>query len=304
MNQRQLRGTGVALVTPFANGKIDFPALGRIIEHNIEGGVDYLVSLGTTGESVTLSTQECREVVDFTLKTVADRVPIVVGVFGGNDTRVIVERIQNYNFDGIFAIMSSSPNYTKPSQEGLFQHYMAIAEASPLPIIIYNVPGRTASNIEPTTLLRIAKASDKFIAVKEASGDMLQVQQILKHRPDHFLVISGDDPTALATVACGGDGVISVIGNAFPKECSTMIRSALTGDYATAQRLNLALFDMHEWLYFENNPGGIKATLAMLGFCKNELRLPLVPISQMNFDKLQKEVEKISQKHTSALPIS
>lgn len=302
MNHRRLRGTGVALVTPFAEGKIDFPALARIIEHNIEGGVDYLVSLGTTGESVTLSTQECREVVDFTIKTVAERVPIIVGIFGGNDTRVILERIKNYNFDGISAIMSSSPNYSKPSQEGIFQHYMAIAEASPLPIIIYNVPGRTACNMEATTLLRLAEASEKFIAVKEASADMSQIQQLLKYRPEHFAVISGDDPTALATVACGGDGVISVIGNAYPQEFSTMIRSALTGDYATAQRLNLELFDMHEWLYFENNPGGIKATLEILGFCKNELRLPLVPVSKMNYDNLKKVMEKIVKNKTIASP--
>lgn len=304
MNQRQLRGTGVALVTPLVNGEIDFPALARIIEHNVEGGVDYLVTLGTTGESVTLSTKECREVVDFTIKTVAERVPVIVGLFGGNNTNVIVERIKNYNFDGVFAIMSSGPNYSKPSQEGVFQHYMAIAEASPLPIIVYNVPGRSACNIEPTTLLRLAKASEKFIAVKEASGDMAQVQSILKHRPDNFSVISGDDPTALATVACGGDGVISVIGNAFPSEFSTMIRSALAGDYATAQRLNLAFFDMHKWLYFENNPGGIKATLEILGFCKNELRLPLVPVSKMNYDGLKKEIEKIDRKHASLLPVS
>jgi 4-hydroxy-tetrahydrodipicolinate synthase len=200
--------------------------------------------------------------------------------------------------------MSSSPNYTKPSQEGIFQHYMAIAEASPLPIVIYNVPGRTASNIEPETLIRLAKASDKFIAVKEASGDMAQVQQLLKHRPNNFSVISGDDLTALATVACGGDGVISVIGNAFPNVFSTMIRRALMGDYATAQRLNLSLFDMHQWLYFENNPAGIKATLEILGLCKNELRLPLVAVSKMNYDNLKKEIEIIGSKNTSSLPVS
>ena len=293
------------MITPFNGGKIDFTALKRIIEFNIEGGVDYLVSLGTTGESVTLSSDECKEVLDFTIKTVAERVPVIAGVFGGNDTRVIIERIQNYNFDGVAAIMSSSPNYTKPSQEGIFQHYMAIADASPLPVIIYNVPGRAACNIQASTLLRLANANEKFIAVKEASGDMSQVQQILKHRPAHFLVISGDDPTALSTVACGGDGVISVIGNAFPQEFSTMIRSALQGDYVTAQRLNLALFDMHQWLYLENNPAGIKATLEILGFCKNELRLPLVPVSENNYQELKKVIQQIeNQKIASSLPFS
>lgn len=303
MNPQQLRGTGVALVTPFNNGKIDFTALKRIIEFNIDSGVDYLVSLGTTGESATLSNAECREVLGFTIKTAAGRVPIIAGIFGGNDTRVILERIKNFDFDGISAIMSSSPNYSKPSQEGIFQHYMAMAEASPLPIIIYNVPGRTASNIELTTLLRLATASKKFIAVKEASGDLSQIQQILKHRPKDFIVLSGDDPTALATVACGGDGVISVIGNAFPKEFSTMIRSALNGDYATAQRLNLALFDMHHWLYLENNPAGIKATLEILDFCKNELRLPLVTVSEKNYKGLKKAIDEIGSKNLTSLPI-
>lgn len=292
MNQLQLRGTGVALVTPFNKGKIDFDALKRIIEFNIQAGVDYLVSLGTTGESVTLSTTECREILDFTIKINAGRLPIIAGIFGGNDTHVLIERINNFNFEGIDAIMSSSPNYSKPSQEGIFQHYMAIAKASPLPIIIYNVPGRTASNIKATTLLRLANASKKFIAVKEASGDLAQIQQILKHRPDNFTVLSGDDPTALATIGCGGDGVISVIGNAFPKEFSTMVRSALNGDFKTAQQLNLSLFDIHQWLYLENNPAGIKAALAILGFCQNELRLPLVPISKENYQGLEKAIKE------------
>lgn len=296
MNPRQLRGTGVALVTPFDNGNVDFPALERIIEFNIANGIDYLVSLGTTGEAMTLSMEESLEILDFTIKTVAGRLPIIAGIFGGSNTRAILKQIENFNFDGISAIMSSSPNYSKPSQEGIFQHYMAIAEASPLPIIIYNVPGRTASNIEPTTLLRLANANKKFIAVKEASGDMSQIQQILKHRPKNFMVLSGDDPTALATIACGGDGLVSVIGNAFPKEFSTMIQSALKGDYTTAQQLNLALFDMHHWLYVENNPAGIKATLEILGFCKKELRLPLVPLSKNYYMELKKEIEKIKTK--------
>jgi len=298
MNQQQFRGIGVALVTPFLNGKVDFAALERIIEYNISGGVDYLVSLGTTGESVTLSTKECRAVLDFTLKTVADRVPIIVGCFGGNNTQAIIERIRNFNFDGFTAMMSSNPSYVKPSQEGIFQHYMAIEKAAPLPILIYNVPGRTSSNIHPTTLIRLAKASEKFFAVKEASGNMGQVQQLLKDKPDDFLVISGDDPTALATIACGGDGVVSVIGNAFPEQFSAMVHSALQGDYTTAQRFNLAVYDLHHWLYKENNPSGIKATLEILGFCKNELRLPLVPVSENTYSHLKQEIHKI-QKNTA-----
>mgnify|MGYP000524399158 CR=1 FL=1 len=228
MKQVQFRGTGVALVTPFRNGEIDYAAFENIIEHTLQGGVDYVVPLGTTGEAVTLSSQECRDVLDFTIKIVNKRVPIVAGFFGHNDTAALVKKISTYNFEGISAILSSSPAYSKPSQEGIYQHFMRIAEVSPVPIIIYNVPGRTSSNLTAETILRLAKASEKFVAIKEASGDLVQAMQILKNKPTHFQVLSGDDPTAMPMVACGGDGVISVIANAYPRTFSDMIRAART----------------------------------------------------------------------------
>ncbi|MBK7873034.1 MAG: 4-hydroxy-tetrahydrodipicolinate synthase [Saprospiraceae bacterium] len=294
MKQQKFRGTGVALVTPFQNKSIDYPALERIIEYVIEGGVDYIVSLGTTGEAITLTSQECREVLDFTIKTVARRVPIVAGFFGSNFTDALTTKIQNYNFDGIDAIMSSSPAYSKPSQEGIYQHYMAIEKVSPLPIIIYNVPGRTNSNVLPDTVLRLAHASEKFLAVKEASGDVTQAMKILKNRPEHLLVLSGDDPLTLPIIASGGDGVISVIANALPTQFSDMVRAALNDDYDTARRLNLDLLDVHPWLYAEGNPAGIKAAMSILGLCNNELRIPLTPVSDKIYQGLKQELSKVS----------
>lgn len=286
----QFRGTGVALITPFRNGKIDFADLERIINFNIDGGVDYLVSLGTTGEAVTLSEQECQDILTFTVKVTNSRVPIVAGLFGDNHTARLVERLNKYNLDGISAVMSASPHYVKPNQEGIFRHFMEIEKVSPLPIILYNVPGRTSSNMSAETTLRLAKASSKFIAIKEASGDIVQAAKIIKDRPDNFLVISGDDPTALGLIACGGDGVISVIGNAYPSQFSDMIRAALNGDFATAAQLNLNLINIHDWLYVDGNPTGIKAALSVLGFCTKEVRLPLGPMSSSNFAQLKKEM--------------
>lgn len=289
MDQR-FKGTGVALVTPFKNGKIDFDALEKVIEYVISGGVDFLVSLGTTGESVTLTSEEQRKILDFTIRTNRGRLPIVAGNFGGSNTAAQVEKIRNFNFDGIDVIMVSSPAYNKPSQEGIYQHYMQLAEVSPLPIIIYNVPGRTAKNIEAKTTLRLAHASEKFMAVKEASADMVQCTQILKNRPENFLVLSGDDPTTLPLIGTGGDGVISVIANAFPKEFSNMTRTALKGDYPRARKLNNLLLDIHPWLYIDGNPAGIKAALEILGFCSREVRLPLTSISSENFNNLKQEI--------------
>ncbi len=293
MKQHKFRGTGVALITPFNHKAIDYPALERCIEHVIQGGVEYIVSLGTTGEAITLTAQECRDVLDFTIKTVAGRVPIVAGFFGSNFTEALVTKIQNYNFDGIDAIMSSSPAYSKPSQEGIFQHYMAIEKISPLPIIIYNVPGRTSSNVQPNTILRLAHASEKFVAIKEASGDVVQAMKILKNRPEHLLVLSGDDPLTLPIIASGGDGVISVIANALPTQFSDMVRAALHNDLDTARRLNLSLLDVHPWLYTDGNPAGIKAAMSMLGLCNNELRIPLTPVSDATYEGLKKELEKV-----------
>jgi len=293
MQQQKLRGTGVALITPLRQGKVDFTALERVIEHVIAGGVDFVVSLGTTGEAITLSPAECREVFDFTIRQVNERVPIVAGLFGNNYTHRLVEGVKNYNLEGFAAIMSSSPAYNKPPQEGIFQHYMALEKVSPLPIIIYNVPGRTGSNIEPRTVLRLAQASDKFIAVKEASGDLVQGMQILKHRPDNFLVLSGDDPTALPLTACGGDGVISVVANLYPGHWSAMMRAALNGDQKTAARINLQLLEVHPWLYADCNPSGVKAGLEILGLCSKEVRIPLTPQSPENYAGLKAAMDNV-----------
>ena len=294
-NYKELRGTGVALITPFkSDHSIDFDALGRVIEHCIKGGVETLVSLGTTGESVTLSDEEKKEVLRFTVEKNAGRAVVVAGI-GGNNTRELIREMETLDTKGIHSILSSSPAYNKPSQEGIFRHYMELEKASPLPIIIYNVPGRTASNITAETCLRLAHASDKFAAVKEASGDLSQATKILKDRPPHFLVLSGDDPLALALAGIGGDGVISVIANAFPAEFSQMMRYALQGNFHDAQKLNNLLFDLHKWLYIDGNPAGIKAACHLMGLCNNELRLPLVPMAQSNFERLRSELNRITQ---------
>ena len=291
--KQQFRGTGIAVVTPFLeNGNIDFDALEKIIEFQIAGGVDYLVSLGTTGEAITLSSEECLSVLNFTKKIVRERVPIVAGLFGRNDTRALVERIKSFNFEGFAGILSSSPAYNKPSQEGIFQHYMEIAKVCPVPIIIYNVPGRTASNINAETIVRLANASEKFAAVKDASGDLVQGMKTIKNKPAHFSVLSGDDPTCLPLIACGGDGVISVIANAFPREFSTMVNAGLEGDLKTANFINEALLDVHQWLYCEGNPVGIKAAMELLNFCQREVRLPLVKLSATNMKNLKTEMDR------------
>ena len=295
MGLAKFRGTGVALITPFRNKAVDYDALETIIEHVIQGGVDYLVSLGTTGEAITLSSKECREVFDFTIKVVKGRKPLVAGLFGSNFTEALVEKIRNYNLEGFDAIMSSSPAYSKPPQEGIFQHYMQIAGISPVPIIIYNVPGRTCSNVKPETIIRLAESSDKFAGVKEASGNLEQAMKILKHRPEHFAVISGDDALTVPMMSCGGDGAISVIANMYPAQFSSMVRSALEGDFATAARLNAELLDIHPWLYIENNPVGVKAGMEILGLCSKEVRIPLVPLSEGNYQNLQKEMAKVRE---------
>jgi 4-hydroxy-tetrahydrodipicolinate synthase len=293
MERSKFRGTGVALITPFKEKGVDYAALERIIEHVISNGVEYLISLGTTGEAITLSSKECREVFDFTLKTVASRRPVVAGLFGSNYTEMLVEKLKVYNLEGFDAIMSSSPSYSKPPQEGIFQHYMAIEKASPVPIIIYNVPSRTGSNIKPETVLRLANASDKFLGVKEASGDMGQAMKILKERPANFMVFSGEDTLSVPMIACGADGVISVIANVYPAEFSKMVRSALRGDFVTAAKINADLLDIHPWLYVEGNPVGIKAAMEIAGFCSSDVRIPLVPLSTQPYAQLKLEMSKV-----------
>ncbi len=299
MKQQQYRGTGVALVTPFKNGKIDFTALEKLINHVIDGGVNYIVSLGTTGEAIVLSEKEARAVLDFTIKTNNKRVPLVAGPFGHNNTAELVEKINAFDFEGIDAILSSSPSYNKPTQEGIFQHYMAIEKVCPVPIIIYNVPSRTASNIRAETIVRLAKTSTNFIAVKEASGDLYQGMQIIKNKPENFLVLSGDDISCFPLMAIGAEGVISVLANALPFQFSEMVKASLAHDISKAQQLNYLFLDLHQWLYIEGNPTGIKAALAILNICTKDVRLPLVPLSDQYFRQLEKIFNLILSKSNS-----
>ncbi len=293
MNRNRFRGTGVALVTPFRNGKIDYEALSRVIENCIDGGVDYLVALGTTGESATLSQKEKHELLDFTIEKNKGRLPLVAG-FGGNNTQAIIEEMEAYHFNGIDAILSSSPAYNKPNQEGIYRHYMTLADKAPKPIIIYNVPGRTSSNIEADTTLRLAHESNKFIAIKEAAYDLNQTTRILKHRPKDFLVLSGDDTLALPLISTGGDGVISVIANGLPHLFCKMVRTGLNGDFKAASELHLKLSDIHSWLYKDGNPAGIKAAMEMMGLCKRDTRLPLTPVGEEVYEGLKKQLVEIN----------
>ncbi len=282
------KGTGVALITPFDKHlKVDYESLEGLIEHCIKGGVEMLVSMGTTGESVTLTPAEKNELLRFTVDKAKGKAQIIVGI-GGNNTKELMDELKNLNTSGIDGILSSSPSYNKPSQEGIFQHYKALESVTPLPIIIYNVPGRTSSNITANTTLRLAHYSSKFAGIKEASGDLAQATEILCQRPDYFLVLSGDDPLALAMVGIGGDGVISVIANSHPSEFSNMIRYGLSGNFKEARIINEKLFPLHKWLYVDGNPAGIKAACSILGLCQNHLRLPLVPMQESNYQELQK----------------
>jgi len=295
MKHSQFVGTGVAMITPFKNGAVDYPNIERIIEFLIDGGINYIVALGSTGETATLDEDEARKVLDVVISTVNKRIPIVAGNFGGKNTRELCKKIEGYNFNGIDAILSSSPEYVKPSQEGIFQHFMEMEKVSPVPIILYNVPGRTMSNMEWTTTIRLAEASDKFIGIKEASGDLIQATRIIYNRPKDFFVTSGDDEVALPMVACGGQGVISVIGNAFPKEFSGMISAALNNDFEDARRLNKLTYELHKWLYIEGNPVGIKSAMQILGFGSNEVRLPLSNMSKANYEKLEKALKSVKK---------
>lgn len=290
------KGTGVAMITPFKEDlTIDFDGIAKIVDHLIISGVDYLVPLGSTGESATISDKEARTILDFVIKENNGRLPIVAGNFGMTNTSALIQKIKSYNFDGIDAVLSSSPSYVKPSQEGIYSHYMQMQDHSPVPIILYNVPGRTRSNMEWTTTIKLAKASEKFIGIKEASGDLIQATHIVNNRPEGFLLISGDDELALPLISCGGEGLISVIGNAFPAEYSQMIKAALNNDYDKARALNLKLYDLHQWLYIEGNPVGIKAAMSELGFCSKQIRSPLFNLSDENLTNLRQELNLINK---------
>jgi len=296
-------GTGVALITPFKNGEIDFDAYGRVIEHVITGEVDFLVPLGSTGESATLNEEEQRKALDFVIEKNNGRKPIVAGNFGGKNTKELCKKIASYNFDGIDGILSSSPEYSKPNQEGIFQHYMQLADNSSVPIIIYNVPSRTRSNLEWHTTVRLAEASKTFAGIKEASGDLIQATRIIKNRPEGFIVTSGDDEVALPMVAVGGEGVISVIANAYPREFSGMINFALKEDYVAAREWNYKTYDLHKWLYIEGNPVGIKSAMQILGISTNDVRLPLCQMNASNYAKLEEAMSTIKKEQNGGTSV-
>ncbi len=275
-----LKGTGVALVTPFKpDFEIDYDALGRVIDFVIKDGVEYVVTLGTTGETPTLSKKEKIDIANFTYEKVDKRVPVVVGI-GGNNTNELIDDLEKFPLHDATAVLSASPYYSKPSQQGLFEHYKALAAATPKPIILYNVPSRTGRNINASTVIQLAHEVENIAGIKEASGDMAQCMQILRDRPTDFLVVSGDDALAFPQITCGMDGVISVAANSFPKKFSEMAREALKAENKSAKLLNDELIEAYEILFAENNPAGVKAALAELGLIEYYLRLPLVPLSK------------------------
>ncbi len=285
MNSKFL-GTGVALVTPFKSDlSVDHNALANIVNFNIDNGTDYLVICGTTAESVTLTEQEKKEVIKTISNTNNGRLPMVLGI-GGSNTANVIEEIKTTDLSNIDAILSVSPYYSKPTQEGIYQHFKAISEASPVDIILYNVPGRTSKNVETETTIRLAKDFQNIIAVKEAGNNVSQYLELLKNKPEDFLIISGDDDLALGIVLAGGAGVISVIGQAFPKEFSEMIRLGLKGDVKAAYKYHFKLMDVIGYIFEENNPSGIKAVFETLNLCQDRVRLPLVPASNPLKEKI------------------
>jgi 4-hydroxy-tetrahydrodipicolinate synthase len=288
-------GTGVAIVTPFKdNLEIDYEALEKQIEHLISNHINYLVVLGTTGESVTQTNEEKNDLVNFIKQKVNHRIPIVLGM-GGNYTSSIVNKIHNTDFTQIDAILSVAPYYNKPSQEGLYQHFKAIAQVSPVPVILYNVPGRTGSNIQAKTTLRLAHDFENIVAIKEASGNFPQAMEIIKNKPSDFIVVSGEDALTLPLMSIGASGVISVVGNVFPKEFSTMVQLALSNNFTKALDNHYKLIELIDYLFIEGNPAGVKAALAHMGIIKNNLRLPLVPVSTETNKKIAELIKKIKQ---------
>lgn len=291
MVHNKIKGVGVALITPFNNYSIDYEALERMVNHVIEGGVDYIVALGSTAETATLSLRERQQVYDFIVERTAGRVPIVVGM-GSNNTQELVEQLRSFDMHDAVAILSVVPYYNKPSQEGIYRHYMAVAEASPVPVILYNVPGRTGVNMTSETTLRLAHASDKIVAVKEASGNLEQMQRIIDGRPDNFLVISGDDGITVELIKRGGEGVISVAANGFVKDFCTCVHTAMAGDIATAEDAIEALQEPINLLFREGNPTGIKSMTHVMGITRSEVRLPLVEGSEALMADMERVIKE------------
>lgn len=286
MKHNIFRGLGIALITPFTeNGAVDYDAMKRIVEYQLSNGADFLCILATTGETPCLTKQEKEDIKKYIIDLVAGRIPILMGC-GGNNTSAVVDELQNGDFKGIDGILSVCPYYNKPSQEGLYQHFKAISSATSLPIVLYNVPGRTGINLKAETTVRLARECENIVAIKEASGSLEQVDEILKNKPEGFAVLSGDDSLTYPMIACGADGVISVIGNALPKEFSRMIRLEKNGEFEAAVKIHHKFTDLYSLLFVDGNPAGVKALLHEMGYMKNVLRLPLVPTRVATVQKM------------------
>jgi 4-hydroxy-tetrahydrodipicolinate synthase len=294
-DMKKFRGTGVAIVTPFKNdSSIDFAALGRVVNHVIKGGVNYIVVMGTTGESVTLTKDEKKAIISYVVEVTDNRVPLVIGI-GGNSTQEVINCIRHTNLTGVDGILSVAPYYNKPNQRGLFQHFKAIATCSPIPVIMYNVPGRTCSNISSETCIELANECDNIVAVKEASGDIAQIMRIIKGKPDNFSVISGDDMMTIPIIASGGSGLISVLANAFPAATTELVTNSLKSNFKSAREIQLRYLEMTELLFIDGNPAGVKAMLSIMNLCQNNLRLPLVPVNRNIYTRIQKAIEEVNK---------
>lgn len=287
MTSQLITGAGVALITPFkSDNSIDYLALEKIVDEQINGGMDYLVVLGTTAETPTLSLDEKQSIVRYIVDKTAGRLPIVVGL-GGNNTKVVIENINQFNLEGVDGLLIVTPFYNKPTQTGLFEHYKSILEETPLPVILYNVPSRTGANLDADTVIKLANKYDKVAGIKEASGDLCQISKIIKYTPEHFTTISGDDALALPIISIGGNGLISVIANGLPDILSTLVHTATDGNLKNASKLHLEIFDMIQLIFKEGNPAGIKALLNIRGIIENVLRLPLCPVNKDTFNSIK-----------------
>ena len=291
---KKIRGTGVAIITPFRNDfSIDFAALGRIINYVIDGGVNYIVALGTTGESITLTKDEKKALISYVIEAIDHRVPLVVGI-GGNNTQDVINSVRYADLEGVDGILSVAPYYNRPTQRGLFQHFKAIATSSPIPVILYNVPGRTSCNISSDTCLELAHECENIVGIKEASNDISQIMRIIKGKPDNFSVVSGDDMMTIPIIAAGGTGVISVLANAFPAQSSELANHALKNNFKSAREIQFRFLEMIDLLFVEGNPAGVKAILNNMNLCQNYLRLPLVPVSRPVYIRIQKAIEALN----------
>lgn len=296
MIRKRLKGMGVALITPFKeDGSVDYDSLLRLVEYQVQNGIDFLCVLGTTAETPTLTAEEKRKIKSLVIERVNGRVPILLGV-GSNCTQTVIDTIKNDDMTGVDALLIAVPYYNKPSQEGIYQHYKAIAQSTKLPIVLYNVPGRTGVNMTAVTTLRLAHDFNNIVAIKEASGDISQMDEIIKKKPENFDVISGDDGITFPLITLGAVGVISVIGNAFPREFSRMTRLALAGDYSSALTIHHQFTELFKLLFVDGNPAGVKAMLSMMGMIENKLRLPLVPTRITTYEEMRKVLEGLKVK--------